>query len=360
MAIFGGRKARKTRARANAEWGNFNRNLVAWNENSPRKSGAAIETKTRNAAQKTRDLGAKKNNFIAENPRKNLRATTRNPNLTEKTRLENLGEMPFRRNQTLTTRPHEIREESARAREKKLRVRRRRIGATLVFVAIFCAFGLAILSQFSGGNLSVTSKNTKLSAGDAANYAKIAEKYLRENPFERFSFGRSAENFSLAIERAAPEIASATLSPSGFGGGSLELSFREPVASWTVGAETSFVDKVGVVFARNFFAAPKIAISDESGVRDVSASAAFLSFVGQVSAALAQNSYAVERIVVPRGAIRYTDFFIAGRKYPFMAQIDRAPAAQIADIMASIRYLDQNKIAPQYVDVRVAGKMYWK
>jgi hypothetical protein len=94
---------------------------------------------------------------------------------------------------------------------------------------------------------------------------------------------------------------------------------------------------------------------------DAVASSRFLSFVGQVTAELGKNDVGtVERVVIPTGAIRYVEFYLGGRKYPFKAQIDRDPVGQAADIAAMMKYVDNNKITPTYVDVRIAGKGYWK
>jgi hypothetical protein len=132
---------------------------------------------------------------------------------------------------------------------------------------------------------------------------------------------------------------------------------------WTSGQTTNYVDAEGVVFSRNYFAEPSVKITDNSGVSPtdgVAASPRFLSFVGQTTAEIAKiGGGAVDRVVIPSGAIRYVEFYLAGRAYPFKAQIDRYPASQAADIVAMAKYLDAHQIAPNYVDVRVAGKGFW-
>lgn len=348
MAIFGGRSTRKRAAKNAADWGNLNRNLVSWEPEEPAKNPKPRAARTNNSTNNTEKI---------------IRKTAEPANQKTKTQLPTDAEpadFVFRRNQTLSTKQRETREKLQRTRERELRARRRRVGILLLSLLTICALGFALLTQFSGGSIAISSSNTTLTSADETSYVKIAEQYLAKNPFERFSFARQKNNFSSFMSSKSPEIASAELSPNGIGGGQLKLMFRRPVASWTVGAGTSFVDADGVVFSRNFFVAPGISISDESGVKDVAASTDFLSFVGQVSSNLASAGSVVTKVVIPRGAIRYVNFYLSGRAYPFMAQIDRDAASQAADIASSIKYLDQNHISPQYVDVRIAGKMYWK
>ena len=77
--------------------------------------------------------------------------------------------------------------------------------------------------------------------------------------------------------------------------------------------------------------------------------------------AIAQNQgLKAVRVVIPRGSIRYVEIYLAGRAYPFKAQITREPEGQAADIAAMVRYLDSRNIRPSYVDCRVEGRAYWK
>jgi hypothetical protein len=203
-----------------------------------------------------------------------------------------------------------------------------------------------------------------MNAESAGTYKSLVEEYLADRPFERFSFVRRDKGLSEFVIAKAPEIQKLKVSSSGIASSKLELEFRQPVAMWTNGAMTSYVDASGVVFARNHFAEPGVTIVDNSGltpIDGVAASARFLSFIGRVTSEIAkQDVGAVERVVIPRGAVRYVEFYLAGRTYPSKAQIDRNPVSQAADIMAMARYLDSRGLSPQYVDVRVVGKGFWR
>ncbi|MCL2451446.1 hypothetical protein FWD20_01000 [Candidatus Saccharibacteria bacterium] len=270
----------------------------------------------------------------------------------------------FTRGTTLSTFHSVEREESDRQKERNLRSRRRKLSGVLLIIVLVCGLGLMTLTQFSGSFVDVTSNVQTLETANADRYKNIVSEYLSKNPFERFSFARRNNNLLGYVAEQAPEVKSIKISQAGLLLGKLRVEFREPVAMWRTANETSYVDAEGVVFSNNYFATPSVTITDNSGavaVSDVVASSRFLGFVGRVTAGLAENGGAVERVIIPTGAIRYVEFYLADRKYPFKAQIDRDPVGQAADIAAMTKYLDNNGITPtSYVDTRIAGKGYWK
>jgi cell division septal protein FtsQ len=269
----------------------------------------------------------------------------------------------FTRGTTLTTFRASEREKSDRQKERDLRAWRRKLSGILLIILLVSGLGLLTLTQFSGSFNEVISNVPTLQANDADRYKDIINDYLSKNPFERFNFARRNDNLTNYVAEQTPEIKSVTISQAGMLLGKVRLDFREPVAMWTTFNTDNYVDAEGVVFARNYFAVPTVVITDNSGAvvgGGAVASSRFLGFVGQVTAELKKNGEAVERVVIPVGAIRYVEFYLTGRKYPFRAQIDREAAGQAADIINMAKYLDNNKITPTYVDSRVAGKSYWK
>ena len=274
------------------------------------------------------------------------------------------SDRPVKFNATLSAFHHDAAAELSREKIKKLRLRRRRLGILFLIVAVVAGLGLLLLSQFNESFNRVVSNAPNLSASDEAKYEKLVNSYFAKNPFERFNFARRGAALTSYVTSAAPEVSAVQIASSSITSGELKLTFRKPVAMWTSSGSTSYVDSDGVVFQQNYFAEPSVSIVDDSGVTSgggVVTSAQFLSFVGQVTADLAKNGGGtVERVVIPQGAIRYVNLYLAGRSYPFMAQIDRDPSSQAADIAAMVRYIDANHITPQYVDVRVAGKAFWK
>ncbi len=271
----------------------------------------------------------------------------------------------YQLNTTLNTFHGETRgEKSERQRDRSRQIRRQKLSIFFVFVTIVLGFTLMIFTQFTGRLTAVTSNAPSMNAESAETYKSLVEEYLESRSFERFSFMRRSHALSEFVIEKAPEISEIKVSSSGIASSKLELTFRQPVAMWTNGVMTSYVDASGVVFARNHFAEPGVTIADNSGlspIDGVAASGRFLSFIGRVTSEIAkQDVGTVERVVIPRGAVRFVEFYLSGRAYPFKAQIDREAVSQAADIMAMARYLDQNGISPQYVDVRVVGKGFWK
>jgi cell division septal protein FtsQ len=269
----------------------------------------------------------------------------------------------FTRGTTLATFHATDREKTDRQKERNLRAWRRKLSGVLLIIILICGLGILALTQFSGSFVSINSNVPTIKASDADRYKNIVDEYLSSNPFERFSFARRNDNLLNFVAEQAPEVKDAKVSQAGMLLGKLQLEFREPVAMWKVANKTSYVDAEGVVFSQNYFATPQVAITDNSGAAvngDAVASSRFLGFIGQVTAELEKNNNAVERVVIPTGAIRYVEFYLNGRKYPFKAQIDRDATRQATDILAMVKYLDAKKIIPAYVDCRVAGKGYWK
>ncbi|MDR1969968.1 MAG: hypothetical protein LBQ11_01295 [Candidatus Nomurabacteria bacterium] len=270
----------------------------------------------------------------------------------------------FTRGTTLSAFHAAEREKSDRQKERDLRAWRRKLSGVLLIVTLISGMGLLLLTQFSGSFADVISNATTLKASDANKYKEIINKYLSKNPFERLSFARRNDNLTNYVAEQAPEIKAVRIEQAGMLLGKLHLDFREPVAMWTAANVTSYVDADGVVFAHNYFESPTVTITDNSGATVGSdtavTSSRFLGFVGRVTAELSNGGNEVERVVIPTGAIRYIEFYLIGRKYSFKAQIDRDAVAQAADIAIMAKYLDNKRLVPAYVDVRVAGKAYWR
>lgn len=272
----------------------------------------------------------------------------------------------YRRGTTLNSFKSNEPTQSERQRLKRLRALRRRMAVVLAAIVVLLVLGLSLLSQFTGSISTVvaTDSNIVLSDDDINRYRTIVDKYFADNSFERFGFARRNSVLLQYVMNEAPEVSAIKISPSGIASGKVEVTVRQPVAMWINGNQTDFVDSDGVVFDRNYYATPSIAIEDNSGVQldgGVATSSSFLSFVGKTAVALSEKEgLQVERVVIPQGSARYVEFYLTGRNYPFKAQITRDATSQAHDIAVMTRYIDSHGISPQYVDCRVEGKAYWK
>ena len=272
----------------------------------------------------------------------------------------------YRRGTTLNSFKSNEPTQSERQRLKRLRALRRRMAVVLAAIVVLLVLGLSLLSQFTGSISTVvaTDSNIALSDDDINRYRTIVDKYFADNSFERFGFARRNSVLLQYVMNEAPEVSAIKISPSGIASGKVEVTVRQPVAMWINGNQTDFVDSDGVVFDRNYYATPSIAIEDNSGVQldgGVATSSSFLSFVGKTAVALSEKEgLQAERVVIPQGSARYVEFYLTGRNYPFKAQITRDATSQAHDIAVMTRYIDSHGISPQYVDCRVEGKAYWK
>ncbi len=272
----------------------------------------------------------------------------------------------FKRGSTLRTFHSEDRQKTDRQRAHDLRASRRKLGSIMMVVLVFCGLGLVLLSQYGWSIGSFSSNAPALSTADASKYQEVVNKYLSENPFERFRFALRQDNLNRYVSSNLPEVESAKLSLGGLMSSKLTIVFRQPIAVWDVSSgQRSYVDSTGSVFQTNYFGAPGVSIVDSSRVATSSdgavASASLLGFIGQVTAEINDSgAYTVEKVQIPSSAIRYVEFYLTGKNHPFKAQTNRSTASQAADIVAMQKYLDKSGIQPSYVDVRIVGKAYWK
>lgn len=257
---------------------------------------------------------------------------------------------------------------SPRLHEHSLRKHRRRLlGYLLMLLAACGVLWYVVTSYIGGGVLQVahTTSQTPRIALDTARYQSLVEQYLNERPFERFSFSHNDATFARYMRAHALEIKDARLERSeDFGGGILSVTLREPVVAWTIKKQQYFVDTEGSAFTVNYFAAPTVIVSDKSGISaeaGVVASERLLRFIGRVITLINQSAVAqVERVELPAQSTREVDFKLKDREYIIKAHLDRDPAGQAADIISAVRYVDSKGIAPEYLDVRVSSKAYYR
>ncbi len=102
---------------------------------------------------------------------------------------------------------------------------------------------------------------------------------------------------------------------------------------------------------------PSVQIVDEAGV---GVTTRMREYVATLENDLKDLGYRVNRAVVPAGKTREVDIFLDGYDYYFKLNIDRASAVSAEDTVRMLKYITANNISPEYVDVRVVGKGYYK
>ena len=103
---------------------------------------------------------------------------------------------------------------------------------------------------------------------------------------------------------------------------------------------------------------PTVPIVDESV--GTGASMRVKVFVARLEADAKEKSLKVDHVVLPFQKAREILVYFEGRNEYYKMTVARSSAVQIEDAERMMRYLDGKGFAPEYVDIRVEGKAYYK
>lgn len=277
----------------------------------------------------------------------------------------------FRRNRTLTgsVSSHVASVSESNAQLKSPRVqshelikKRRRIG-TLFALAILGALAFyGLTQQFTAeAVVEASAVNDELSPS----YKEAIQDYFGTRPIERFRFLTNQEGLTDHVRQKLPEVASIKIIGSaGLGKSLYYLTMREPLAGWTIQGKHQYVDASGTAFEKNYYPVPAVQIVDNSGVRPESgqavASNRFLGFVGRTVGLARSQGYTVTQVAIPQTTTRQVEIRLEGIVYPIKMSIDRSVGEQVEDMTRLIRWFQGRKETPQYIDIRVSGKAFYK
>lgn len=300
-------------------------------------------------------------------PRRRLVDTPRNsrPSLLEQ--QSNL----FKRNRTLTgsisSQVASATEangalKSSRVHAHELTHQRRRIGVVLLFVVAAAALVTILLTQLTA---TVTVAIPQVKSLDTSTYEQDIQQYLTEHPFERLRFALDLGRLTEYLRAKAPEVDTVTdVTPGGLGTTQISLRLRTPIVGWKIGDKQYYVDARGVSFSKNYLSPPAVTIVDQSGVQLAQGSAVasnrFLSYVGRTVALAREQKLEVQQVIIPLGTTREIELHIKGYSYPVRLSIDRGVGEQVEDMARAIQYFTRTGQTPQYIDVRVANKAYYR
>lgn len=265
----------------------------------------------------------------------------------------------FRRGKTISR--HQ-KEHSERSENQKLVIRRRKLGAFFVILAIFISLISIFLFQFIS-KVSIISNESK--SQNLSKYEKSVEEYLNINPSERILSNLNKNALLESLQKDYPEVLSISdIKFNGLTSYKIYLDFRKPVASWLVDGKEFFVDSEGVSFNVNNFEKPSLNIIDDSGAivsngKNV-ASSSFFSFIGKLVSAANKQGLEVSKIRIPPLSLRQVEVSVEGISY--FARMSTADSAegQIINFKKAIEYFRTHKISPNYIDLRIEGKGYYK
>lgn len=257
---------------------------------------------------------------------------------------------------------------SPRTHVHHLNFRRRRIIIFLVYVISSAIFTLWLLYEFTA-EIEVKQYTSVATVHkymvNEARYKNVINDYLNAHPFERLRFMVHIDDLTNYMSANVPEVKRVeVLRSSNPASTEFSLEFRKPVASWLINGKQYYVDKDGVSFEVNYFERPLVKIEDKSGVPQTSGAAVvsgrFLRFIGRTVETARGLGMIVEKVAIPSGSTRQIEVSVAGHKYPIKLSLDRPVGEQVEDMNRSITYLDSKQIQPQYIDVRVSGKAFYK
>lgn len=278
----------------------------------------------------------------------------------------------FRRNRTLvgslSTTVSSVNElggdlRSPRAQAHHLSAHRRRLGTIFASVVVAIIILVWLLYEFTAF-INVSPSVGSLTI-DQSRYKNAINNYFAGRPGERIRTFLNKDELRRYLAQTTPEVKSIDVDgAAGIATSQFTIEFRRPVAGWLINSKQYYVDKDGISFQTNYYDRPSVKIVDQSGVPQTAgtsvASSRFLRFVGKAVELARTQNLTVEQATIPAGTTRQIELKIAGRAYPIKLSLDRPVGEQIEDMQRSIVYFDGKGLKPQYIDVRVSGKAYYK
>ena len=281
----------------------------------------------------------------------------------------------FRRSRTLTgtasSNVSSVNESKSQLKSPRLKEHELKKHRRILIVGLFGLVTLSIacvwlLDQYIVSVNSITSSQ-KLARPLASNdYRFVIQKYLDSHPVERFHFLLHDVQLNEYVRQQRSEVESVHIvNAKGLVTNNAVVTLRRAVAVWQVKEVKYYVDASGETFQNNYFAEPVVSVKDESGIKpdtnQLVASTRLLRFLGQTVAGLnAAGLGAVTSVTIPGGTLRELDVALTSRPYRIKTHMDRDAAGQVSDIIAALKYLDGKKITPEYVDVRISGKAFYR
>ena len=103
---------------------------------------------------------------------------------------------------------------------------------------------------------------------------------------------------------------------------------------------------------------PTVEIIDEDGSGYITDK--IKTAVGMLEEDFQDLGYKVIKVIVPAGMTREVDVYLEGMGTYFKIHVDRSTSESAEDAVRMIDYLDKKDIKAKYVDIRIAGRAYYK
>lgn len=276
---------------------------------------------------------------------------------------EDLPTQSYRRNRTLNSRQTiSPLETSDRLEAHELVKRRRSVTRRLFITAVSLGIVVFLLFQLTI-DISIQTPDMK-SSNSSNKYVAALNEYYSTHPAERFRFFLNNNDLKHFFLQKAPEVKNIRIEGDFLARSAVKLTFRQPVAQWSSGGKVYFVDDGGVTFEQNYFDAPAVAVRDESGLPTRGGQEVinrqFLSFLGQAVSAFAQYKIKVSEATLPASTVRQVWFKVEGGAMQVRMTVDRAAQSQVKQAVITLEYLGKAGNTPEYIDVRVDQRSFYK
>ena len=257
--------------------------------------------------------------------------------------------------------------ESPRVHVHNLSVQRRKVTGILFIVFISIVLIWTLVSNFTS-TVSVSVSDSSISKPvDVLKYEKVIQDYFGINPISRLSFFLDQSALTTYVSSKLPEVSMVSKrNMLGIGRSNFAITMRVPVAGWQINSKQYYVDSRGIPFEKDYFGKPVVQIIDNSGIPSPQngtvaiASNRFLSFVGRVVYLSKLNGYTVTQAALPANTTRELEVRLKEGNYLVKLSIDRTVGEQVEDMVASVRYFTSHNQTPEYIDVRVSGKAFYR
>lgn len=255
--------------------------------------------------------------------------------------------------------------DSKRAQGHNLSKHRKHTGL-LFFLSLIIVLIIGWLIYQITAVVVVSLNDNRLSSTlDKTLYEKALTGYMDNNLISRLRIFADGDKMRQSLAKDYPEIKNI-----GDNGKisifetNYQLAMRKPVAGWMINEKQYYVDSEGVSFQRNYYEGQLVQIVDESGVKadknGLVASSRFLSFVGKLVSDVSDRGYEVTEVRLPNGTARQVNIKLRG-VVPFIKlSVDRGVGIQVEDMDRALKYLLARQLNPEYIDLRVSGKAYYK
>lgn len=268
----------------------------------------------------------------------------------------------YRLNRTLSGYRHDERQASDRSiAHKKYRIRKARM--LYGFTCVLALLAMGYLAHQTSWSLSIQTPSPA-SAEQTELYQKMLVDYYNSRPTERFRPLLDQETLAAYFLERAPEVKNIRIEQAGILSSSVKLTFRQALAQWVVDGQTYYVDESGVIFSRNYDQSPRLSVQDRSGAlisggQEV-AHRRFLIFLGQAVSAFAGQNLTVSEIILPEDTVRQAHFKLEGHSFLVKMSIDRSAEAQAEQAAKSIQYISERGMRPEYIDIRVNQRVFYR